>query len=60
MIIGLLPPRGTKWHLTVDEDPAGVPDRYPRFRPEGESNVNEYPPSTHIATLTVLHSYSPQ
>ena len=25
-----------KWNLSVREDPAGVTDRFPRFRPEDE------------------------
>ena len=28
-----------KWQLSVREDPAGVLDRFPRFRPETESKV---------------------
>ena len=38
-VIGLRPPNGSKWFLTVHEDPAGVPERFPRFRPEQHIDV---------------------
>ena len=41
-IIGTHSPIGPRWVLTVREDEAGVPDRYPRFRPEEDVPVSAH------------------
>ena len=49
MIGGLHSPKGNQLFLTIREDPAGVPDRYPRFREEeGASDIK---------VRTVCHVY---
>ena len=42
MISGYVAPRPPQLYLSLREDPAGVPDRYPRFREEKEWKVRIY------------------
>ena len=54
------PQQGSKWLLTVHEDSQGIPDRYPRFRPDMEINVRIKSSGSDMTLFKFYSGISPQ